>query len=114
MGTLKPEREHPTKLTDEQFAQCWKVAEAFLKKSGSIRNRLRPSDRFLQSCRGRETCCPLGFGKRNALCVAGWATKGKAMNHPEAQRLATIYERKLASLEALKKSLLHQAFTGDL
>jgi type I restriction enzyme S subunit len=32
----------------------------------------------------------------------------------ETQRLATIYERKLAALEALKKSLLHQAFSGEL
>lgn len=32
----------------------------------------------------------------------------------EAQRLAHHYERKLAALEALKKSLLHQAFTGNL
>lgn len=32
----------------------------------------------------------------------------------ETQRLATLYERKLATLEALKKSLLHQAFTGNL
>ena len=32
----------------------------------------------------------------------------------ETQRLAAIYERKLAALEALKKSLLHQAFSGAL
>ena len=32
----------------------------------------------------------------------------------ETQRLARLYERKLAALEALKKSLLHQAFTGQL
>jgi type I restriction enzyme S subunit len=32
----------------------------------------------------------------------------------ETQRLASLYERKLAALEALKKSLLHQAFTGEL
>ena len=32
----------------------------------------------------------------------------------ETQRLATIYQRKLATLEELKKSLLHQAFTGNL
>jgi type I restriction enzyme S subunit len=32
----------------------------------------------------------------------------------ETQRLASIYQRKLAALEALKKSLLHQAFTGQL
>lgn len=30
----------------------------------------------------------------------------------ETQRLAHLYERKLAALEALKKSLLHQAFSG--
>jgi type I restriction enzyme S subunit len=32
----------------------------------------------------------------------------------ETHRLAHIYERKLAALDALKKSLLHQAFTGEL
>ena len=32
----------------------------------------------------------------------------------ETQRLASLYERKLAALDALKKSLLHQAFTGQL
>jgi len=32
----------------------------------------------------------------------------------ETRRLARLYERKLAALEALKKSLLHQAFSGEL
>ncbi len=32
----------------------------------------------------------------------------------ETQCLARLYERKLAALEALKKSLLHQAFSGEL
>jgi len=32
----------------------------------------------------------------------------------ETQRLARLYEQKLAALEALMKSLLHQAFTGEL
>jgi type I restriction enzyme S subunit len=32
----------------------------------------------------------------------------------ETQRLAGIYERKLAALDALKKSLLHRAFAGEL
>jgi type I restriction enzyme, S subunit len=32
----------------------------------------------------------------------------------ETQHIANIYERKLAALEALKTSLLHQAFTGGL
>jgi hypothetical protein len=31
-----------------------------------------------------------------------------------AQRLVRLYERKVVALEALKKSLLHQAFTGAL
>jgi type I restriction enzyme S subunit len=32
----------------------------------------------------------------------------------ETQRLASLYERKLEPLEALKKSLLNEAFTGKL
>ena len=32
----------------------------------------------------------------------------------ETQSLATIYDRKLAALDDLKKSLLHQAFTGEI
>jgi len=32
----------------------------------------------------------------------------------ETQRLTRIYERKLAALEELKKSLLHQALNGEL
>ncbi len=32
----------------------------------------------------------------------------------ETQRLESIYQRKLAALESLKKSLLHQAFSGQL
>jgi len=33
---------------------------------------------------------------------------------PETQRLENIYRQKLSALEALKKSLLHQAFAGKL
>jgi hypothetical protein len=32
----------------------------------------------------------------------------------ETQRLAAIYQRKLAALDELKKSFLHQAFAGQL
>ena len=32
----------------------------------------------------------------------------------ETQRLESIYQQKLAALAALKKSLLHQAFSGEL
>jgi type I restriction enzyme S subunit len=41
------------------------------------------------------------------------ATKLDSLSE-ETQRLARLYERKHAALEALKKSLLHQAFTGAL
>ena len=34
------------------------------------------------------------------------------MNPAERQRLARLYERKHAALEALTESLLHQALTG--
>ena len=34
--------------------------------------------------------------------------------HEETQRLESIYQRKFASLDELKKSLLHQAFSGAL
>ena len=32
----------------------------------------------------------------------------------ETQRLESLYEQKQAALAALKKSLLHQAFSGEL
>ena len=32
----------------------------------------------------------------------------------ETQRLESIYQRKLAAIDDLKKSLLHQAFSGQL
>ena len=34
--------------------------------------------------------------------------------HEETQHLTAIYEKKLAALAELKKSLLHQAFSGEL
>ncbi len=36
------------------------------------------------------------------------------MNEAETQRLASLYERTHEALEALTKSLLHQAFAGEL
>jgi len=33
---------------------------------------------------------------------------------PETQRLESLYQRKLAALDELKKSLLHRAFSGEL
>jgi len=36
------------------------------------------------------------------------------MNEAETKRLTPIHDLNLATLQALKKSLLHQAFTGNL
>ena len=60
-----------------------------------------------------------GAVKRLPIAVPSIATQQaivETMNEltEETQRLARLYERKHAALEALKKSLLHQAFTGEL
>jgi hypothetical protein len=36
------------------------------------------------------------------------------MNESKTARLSVIYRQKLAALEALKKSLLREAFSGEL
>jgi len=36
------------------------------------------------------------------------------MNDEQTRRPESIYQRKLAALDELKKSLLHQAFSGKL
>ena len=41
-------------------------------------------------------------------------TQGLRAVEKECHMLASIYERKLTALEALKKSLLHEAFVGNL
>jgi type I restriction enzyme S subunit len=51
---------------------------------------------------------PDSFGQQRSIveCLNSLRT--------ETQRLESIYQRKLAALEELKKSLLHQAFNGEL
>jgi type I restriction enzyme S subunit len=49
---------------------------------------------------------PIGEQKRLIGALDGLFENG--------QHLASIYQRKLTALEFLKKSLLHQAFTGAL
>jgi len=48
------------------------------------------------------------------LAVQKLIVKELADLRQETQRLTRLYERKLAALEELKKSLLHQAFNGEL
>jgi type I restriction enzyme S subunit len=42
--------------------------------------------------------------------IAGWLDSLQE----QTQRLAALYQQKLATLDQLKKSLLHQAFSGQL
>jgi hypothetical protein len=58
----------------------------------------------------------LDFSSANYQKTSGGilVSESKFMNAEETQRLASLYERKLAALDTLKKSLLHQAFTGEL
>lgn len=46
--------------------------------------------------------------------MSGITLEIKHVNAAETHHLARLYEQKLVALEALKKSLLHQAFTGEL
>jgi len=45
--------------------------------------------------------------QRNIVSIVGKASQG-------SERLETVYQHKLAALDELKKSLLHQAFSGQL
>ena len=62
---------------------------------------------------------PIEKAKELVLRMPGFAAQNSVVEgireiEAETQRLARLYERKHAALEALKKSLLHQAFSGQL
>jgi type I restriction enzyme S subunit len=62
---------------------------------------------------------PIERAKDLILKMPTFATQNSVVSNlenieKEAQRLESIYQRKLAVLEALKTSLLHQAFAGNL
>lgn len=74
-----------------------------------------------QEIRSGSTVPHLTCGEVKELTVAlpDLATQQRLVEHSreineETLRLARLYERKLAAMKALKKSLLHQAFTGQL
>jgi type I restriction enzyme S subunit len=46
--------------------------------------------------------------EQSAISASLWALE------EESQYLTSLYERKLAALKELQKSLLHQAFAGEL
>ncbi|MEK7761092.1 MAG: restriction endonuclease subunit S [Nitrospirota bacterium] len=62
---------------------------------------------------------PIEKAKELVLRMPGFATQNAVVEQirkieAETQRLESIYQQKLASLDELKKSLLHQAFNGEL
>lgn len=57
----------------------------------------------------RELCVPLPSKKQQQTIVESLDSL-----YEETQRLESLYQRKLAALDELKKSLLHQAFSGAL
>jgi type I restriction enzyme S subunit len=63
---------------------------------------------LLRDLRSYRFAMPRSIGQQRIV-----ADKLESLSE-KTQRLASLYERKLAALDALKKSLLHQAFTGNL
>src|SRR5260370_310127 len=71
--------------------------------------------------RGRSGCDPSRVGIMARPSAPGAPAKPR---HPgltagippgcKIQRLESVYQRKLAALDELKKSLLHRAFSGEL
>jgi hypothetical protein len=70
-----------------------------------MRARFLPSPALPAEGRGHEG----SFGWR-----AEGERPGRMLSGVETQHLASVYQRKLAALDELKKFLLHQAFTGQL
>ena len=89
------------------------------KISPALKGRHNLASAVIQSFASSFCSAPSGRGnhwdiKPRALPWAITARPFRALVSAAAQRLARLSERKLAALGALKKSLLHQAFTGQL
>jgi type I restriction enzyme S subunit len=57
---------------------------------------------------------PLGITFPTSLATQAQIERKLTWLREETQRLARLYEQKLEALESLKKSILHEAFTGNL
>lgn len=83
--------------------------------------RSQPYRSQLEGVAGRATMPNISNGDLEELIVALPSVSNQrrlvaeiAALSAETQRLESLYQKKLAALEALKKSLLHRAFTGQL
>jgi type I restriction enzyme S subunit len=98
----------PTAKISSTFLKFWMESEAFqgsLKEySGGAAIQNVASVRILKEIR-----IPLP-----SMAEQGRVVQSIESISAETQRLASIYQQKLAALDELKKSLLHQAFTGQL
>jgi hypothetical protein len=54
-----------------------------------------------------------GEGSGGWAALGNWDSNGDCLTVADDRRPSRFYERKWAGLEALKESLLHQAFTGE-
>jgi restriction endonuclease S subunit len=85
----------------------------------ALRDRINSSDNVLSSAAHGTLKIDSGKLKRVMIPVSSRGHQQRVVAtidslSEETQRLESIYQRKLAALEALKKSLLHQAFSGEL
>ena len=97
------------------------VKDAFLGPFLSLFFNSSGMKQKFQEIRSGSTVPHLTCGEVKELMIPmpDLATQRRVVGHSQeldeaTQRLARLYERKIAALEALKKSLLHQAFTGAL
>ena len=98
------------KIYDDQFY----VSEYLLSVSDAVNEliQLRATVHSKHQCRATQETSTIPFPPSLEAAEAIVA-KLDALRE-ETQRLESIYQQKLAALDALKKSLLHQAFTGQL
>jgi len=87
--------DHSSNHTNRGPCQCSKTPRAIFERLGRSRYRVLYLFHLLLSKQFTD------YAKLDAL-------------HEETQRLESIYQRKLDALGELKKSLLHQAFSGAL
>ncbi len=105
VALLKPKHDIVFNLYLEHFAQCPVCTRAISKEDprhGQYESRHKRNQ-------GNRSLLPESLSEQQTI-----VTKLDQSLSTETRRLESIYQRKLAALEALKKSLLHQAFSGHL
>jgi type I restriction enzyme S subunit len=81
--------------------------------------RSRWVEQFADLTGATVTHLPIERAKNLILKIPSFGNQNSIVKHlasieRETQRLANMYEQKLAALDALKKSILQKAFSGEL